>query len=282
MSSSVRRAVIGFLASQPIIVGVAAKYYRETHRPKLPKTPLAPLVGKVVLVTGGTSGIGEAAVASLGKLGADLICVGRSEEQEYRVDLSDMKSVERLKSKLIEEDKRPDIILSCAAEIFTDPSTVSVDGYDATFATNALGLQSLLSGFEDRRPEKVVIVASKLERSGEVEPSILKESRGRKLNRREGDFNAVKNYGDTKLCNQLLATTLADRWHETKVLTVSPGMVDTGLWRNFPTWFQTLTYPVRAIALRSPEDAALGIVYAIAAEEMKNIQSGSFLVDGKV
>lgn len=59
-------------------------------------------------------------------------------------------------------------------------------------------------------------------------------------------------------------------------MTVSPGMVNTGL------WFQTLTSPVRSIALRTPEDAAQGIIYAIAAKESEEINTGSFLVDGRV
>ena len=63
---------------------------------------------------------------------------------------------------------------------------------------------------------------------------------------------------------------------------MSPGMVDTGLWRNFPSWFQTITKPVRAVALRTPEDAALGVIFALAAEDMEGVESGSFLVDGKV
>ena len=76
-------------------------------------------------------------------------------------------------------------------------------------------------------------------------------------------------YADTKLCNMLLAAALAERWRgkAVDVLAVTPGMVHTGLWRHFPQWYQALTYPVRALALRSADDAAQGVVFAAAAIE---------------
>ena len=75
---------------------------------------------------------------------------------------------------------------------------------------------------------------------------------------------------------------MADEHPNSKVLTVSPGMVNTGLWRNFPTWFQAVTYPIRRVALRTPDDAASGVVFACAAEEIEGVASGAFMVDGVV
>ena len=63
------------------------------------------------------------------------------------------------------------------------------------------------------------------------------------------------------------------------MLAVSPGMVHTGLWRNFPGWYRALTYPVRALALRSAEEAAEGIVFAVASDAAAGL-SGMYLSDG--
>lgn len=88
------------------------------------------------------------------------------------------------------------------------------------------------------------------------------------------------------------------------MLAVTPGMVHTSLWRHFPLWcvpttprpsyssplaliltipgpcrYQILTYPIRAVALRSAEDAAQGVVYAAAAVEADG-RSGAYLADG--
>jgi hypothetical protein len=64
-----------------------------------------------------------------------------------------MKSVERFTRAVKEKEGVPDVILSCAAEIYcgdpegTNPD-LSADGYDATFATNALVRRS-----EERKDE---------------------------------------------------------------------------------------------------------------------------------
>ena len=56
-------------------------------------------------------------------------------------------------------------------------------------------------------------------------------------------------------------------------------MVHTSLWRHFPAWYQALTYPVRAVALRSADEAAQGVVYASAAVQAEG-KSGAYLSDG--
>eukprot|EP00536_Pseudo-nitzschia_multiseries_P002616 jgi/Psemu1/301470/fgenesh1_kg.35_\ len=284
-AAAARRIGLAVLGLPPLLIIPAAAIYREKHRPNLPRHyTLQDLSGKTVVATGASSGIGKASVETLKELGANVVSGSRSEGNLDLADLSSVKTFARSIDKC-------DVVLACAAEIYTDnnnnkgKTTTSVDGFDKTFATNHIGLQALLTDLERRllKPDRVVIVGSKLERSGLVDPEIVRVENGTKLNDRpEEQCTPVKHYGDTKLCNQLLATVLAERWPETKVFTVSPGMVDTGLWRNFPSWFQMLTWPVRKVALRSPEDAALGVVYACASDEAGNEKSGTFFVDGRV
>ena len=274
-----RRAGLAAVGLPPVLLLSAAIFYRENHRPKLPEHySLQDLKGKTVVATGASSGIGKATVAKLRELGATIHSGSRS---EGNLDLSDLSSIQRFAQSI----DQCDLVLSCAAEVHTQKGETSVDGFDKTFATNHVGLQALLQEIEDRKlhPSRVVIVGSKLERQGLLDLEVVRDTGGTKLNRRpEKDFTAVKHYGDTKLCNQLLVTALAERWPTTKVFSVSPGMVDTGLWRNFPVWFRVATWPVRRLALRSPEDAALGVVYACASDEAETNASGSFFVDGKV
>lgn len=276
--TALRRIGLTVVGLPPLLALPAAAIYRENHRPKLPEHTLQDLHGKTVVATGASSGIGRAAVAKLRELGATVQSGSRS---EGNLDLADLASVKEF-AKSIENC---DVLLACAAAIYTTRGETSVDGFDKTFATNHIGLQALLGEIEKRqvKPSRVVIVASKLEQNGRVDPEIVRKQKGKKLNDRPDDeYTAVKHYADTKLCNQLLTTTLVERWPETKVFSVSPGMVDTGLWRNFPAWFQFLTWPIRKIGLRSCEDAALGIVYACASEEAGDEKSGTFFVDGSV
>lgn len=274
-----KRVGLAAVGLPPLLLLPAAALYRENHRPKLPEGySLQDLKGKTVVATGASSGIGKATVTKLQGLGATIHSGSRS---EGNLDLSDLSSVQRFAQSI----DQCDLVLSCAAEVHTQKGESSVDGFDKTFATNHIGLQALLQEIEDRqlRPSRVVIVGSKLERKGLVDLEVVRTTGAKMLNKRpEKEFTAVKHYGDTKLCNQLLATALAERWPETKVFSVSPGMVDTGLWRNFPVWFRVATWPVRRLALRTPEDAALGVVYACASEEAETKDSGSFFVDGRV
>ena len=117
--------------------------------------------------------------------------------RDNTLDVSDLQSVRNFAQTIT----KCDIVLACAAEI-TKEGKQSVDGFDATFATNQLGTQALLRELMPLAPERVVIVASKLERSGLVDPDVVLLSKGTRLNNREGNFSAVKHYGDTKLCNQ--------------------------------------------------------------------------------
>ena len=277
--TAARRIGLAIFGLPPLLVIPAGAIYRENHRPKLPEQyTLQDLNGKIVVATGASSGIGKAAVEQLKDLGATVISGSRS---EGNLDLADISTVE----KFVRSIEKCDVVLACAAEIYTDKGETSVDGFDKTFATNHVGLQALLTELEKRKskPGRVVIVGSKLERNGLVDPEIVRKEKGKKLNDRPDENNtAVKHYGDTKLCNQMLATVLVERWPDTKVFSVSPGMVDTGLWRNFPAWFQILTWPVRKVSLRTPKDAALGVVYACASEEAGKEKSGTFFVDGSV
>ena len=62
-------------------------------------------------------------------------------------------------------------------------------------------------------------------------------------------------------------------------LIVSPGMVDTGLWRHYPEWYQAVTFPFRKLYLRSPEEAAQGVVHCLVEPSMEH-RHGGFLYDG--
>lgn len=126
-----------------------------------------------------------------------------------------------------------------------------------------------------------MIVGSRLETRGVVEPEVVLRTRGAELSAGYATRDPMLRYADTKRCNALLATALAGRWQgqPIDVLTVTPGMVHTGLWRHFPQWYQAVTYPIRAVALRSADDAAQGVVFAAAALEADG-KSGAYLSDG--
>jgi len=227
------------------------------------------------------------------------------------LNLNDLSSVENF----AEEVKRRygevgvDLLISSAAEIHSEPMT-NCDNIDSMFCTNHLGMQQLITDiqpllFQKRKKmssqhndskeketsdARVVIVGSRLENKGKIDPTIIEQSQGRYLRpatEKEGPSwkDPMQHYADTKLANQLLVTELSRQWKEgydenkgsISIVSVSPGMVHTSLWRHFPLWYRYLTYPIRALALRDAEDAAEGVVFAATSP---TVESGTFLSDG--
>ena len=310
-----RRAAQGAAVGIPAAALAGSVWYRETHRPKLPPHQLRDLSGSTVVMTGATSGIGKAAAAKLASLGATVVLgcrdAGRGEAAKEEIvaaegieaervevlqlDLADVSSVRAFAREC--QRRHPNdlaVVVSAAAEIVYEPGRRNSTGADLAFATNHLGLQALVAELEPallrplpQKPDgeshhrRVVIVGSRLETRGSVDPEVLLETRGAALRPDYATAEPMIRYADTKRCNALLTTALAGRWREqaVDVLSVTPGMVHTGLWRHFPLWYQTLTYPIRAVALRSAADAAEGVVFAAAAVEADG-KSGAYLSDG--
>ena len=166
---------------------------------------------------------------------------------------------------------------------------------------------------------RIVIIGSRLETKGSTLLSIetLKTSNGsqlvgeattygRRLQQSTYEIpilSPMDRYAATKFSNMLLAQSLYDRWNSKttssssissasssassssspSIFVLTPGMVNTGLWRHFPTWYRILTYPLRAVALRSTEEAAMGVLYACTAMEAEDIpvaNSYVYLSDG--
>jgi len=240
-----------------------------------------------------------------------------SSVQVLPLDVSDGQSIQRFVDRVVEVYGEVDVVVAAAAEVLTEEGLTTEGGVDLGFATNHLGLQGVVCGLEaalrhagngegddGRRRPRVVIVGSRLEQRGEIDIDILTETKGASIRRAapaSGEnvavpppptpksasiFDPVNAYANTKHANMLLLTHLAERWKggagagpNVEVFAVTPGMVDTGLWRHFPLWYRTLTYPVRATALRTAEEAAEGVVYAATAKALDG-RSGAYLSDG--
>ena len=346
------RASAAIVLGIPAAVLTAGVFYHEKRKPVLPPATLRKdLAHATIVMTGATSGIGQATALQLATSGASFILgsrdAQRSEEttsnlleagatsvKTFELDISNMKSVQTFCDQVLAHTPNGiDVVVSAAAEIHTEPEGQRTkEGIDLSFATNHLGLHVLLQQLEpvllqqrhgnkqEQRRPRVVLVGSRLETKGSTLLSIpsLKTSHGQILvgdsvsygqrlikennasaNEEHSDattllslppiLSPMDRYAVTKFSNMLLAQSLSDRWRgrgstvSPKVLVVTPGMVNTGLWRHFPLWYRTLTWPLRTVALRTAEEAASGVVWAVAsveAEAMTVDNSYVYLSDG--
>ncbi len=110
--------------------------------------------GKLAVITGATSGIGYLTARKYASMGADLICVNRSEEKSEKLkleietefstncnyiiaDLSSLENIHRAASEL-NEIKTPIDVLIHNAGIYLTKREVTADGIEKTFAVHYL------------------------------------------------------------------------------------------------------------------------------------------------
>ena len=143
---------------------------------------MASMDGKVALVTGAASGIGQATAIGLARDGATVVLLvrnaarGDQAHQDVRAavpdaklgtlecDLSSQASIRAAARQFMEEHDRLDVLVN-AAGVFVKDKTLTVDGIELTFATNYLAYflltQELLPMLRESAPSRVVNVASK-------------------------------------------------------------------------------------------------------------------------
>lgn len=211
------------------------------------------LDGKFALVTGGTSGIGNAIAVGLAREGAAISLLARDPARgratigsiQSRVrgaavevipaDLASQASVRQAAAEFVAKHPRLDILV-CSAGVFHKVRSETVDGIEATFAVNYLShflLANLLSESLQRgAPSKVVFVASRYGGTRIDFDDLMVKRR---------KFTIMNSVPATKLAEVLLAQELAERWASSGVVVnaIHPGLVAHthllqevgGLWR---------------------------------------------------
>ena len=201
--------------------------------------------GKTVVVTGGNSGIGFETAAALAAMGARVLVTARNADKgraavaaitqrlhgEGRVqlvvfDLADLASVRQGAAEILEQAPRLDVLVNNAGLVLTERAE-TVDGFEATFATNHLGPFLLTNLLLDRiaasAPSRIVNVASTAHTAARkgIPFDDLQSAHG---------YRGMRVYGESKLANILFTLELARRFEGKGVTANSlhPGTVRTG------------------------------------------------------
>jgi NAD(P)-dependent dehydrogenase (short-subunit alcohol dehydrogenase family) len=141
------------------------------------------LAGRVVLVTGASSGIGRAVAAQVGRHGARVLLVSRSQDKleelrdqvaaaggqawTYPTDLSDMDAIDRMVGRVLEEHGRVDVLVNNAGRSIRRSLAQSLDrfhDFERTMRLNYFGavrlMLALVPGMRERRDGHVINISS--------------------------------------------------------------------------------------------------------------------------
>jgi retinol dehydrogenase 14 len=257
-----------------------------------------PMSGKICLVTGATSGIGEATALALARQGATVIGVGRDPGKCSRsaqricratgnpsvrfmlADLSVQSQLRDLARQFKSDYRRLDVLINNAGARFLSRQ-VSADGFEMTFALNHLGyfhLTNLLLGELKRSGRgRIVNVASDAHR---VCPGFNFEDL-------QGDrsYDGKTAYAQSKLAN-LMFTYQLHRLLEGTAVTANaadPGNVLTGFSRNngFVSWARHLMGSWSNGKLVGPAQGARTSIYLASSPEVEGI-SGNYFRNGEI
>jgi dehydrogenase/reductase SDR family member 12 len=226
-------------------VGIATRR-RLAHWSEPPR-----LDGKVIMVTGASSGIGRAVAVNAARLGADLLLVGRDDERlasthravmstrgggrvrHASVDLIDGGAVSSFAEGVLESESRLDALVHCAGAMYADYRTAA-DGTELTLASHVVApfrLSQLLSPLLFATRLSVMVTVS----SGGMYTQRFDLD---ELELTPANYRGVTAYARAKRAQVVLAHEWDRRWRHEGVASYAmhPGWVATpGLASSLPT-----------------------------------------------
>jgi NAD(P)-dependent dehydrogenase (short-subunit alcohol dehydrogenase family) len=245
--------------------------------------------GKVVVITGATSGIGQVAAEELARMGARLVLVARDKTRGeaalarlrhagpstghciHYADLSRLSEMKRVAAEISAAQPRIDVLINNAGALF-GKRQLTVDGLELTFATNHMAYFVLTEGLRQRlwtsAPARVINTASDAHRGNKLDLNDLQSA---------NNYSGFKVYGRSKLCNILHARELARRWAGSGVTANSlhPGFVATRFGDESGGVLSLGVRMAKTFAI-SPEKGAETIIYLASSDEVAKISSSYF------
>jgi retinol dehydrogenase 12 len=262
---------------------------------------LPDMKGRVVVITGATSGIGQVAAENLAGMGARIVQVARDRGRGeaamkrlggrvpdvthsiYYADLSRLSEMKRVASEIAKAEPRIDVLINNAGAMFGSRQ-LTEDGLELTFALNHMAYFVLTQGLKERllasAPARVVNTASDAHATATLDLNDLQSAeayRGNFLETLRYGGPGFKVYGRSKLCNILFTRELARRLAGTGVTAncLHPGFVAT---RFGDQTGGLISFGIR-IAKRfalSPQQGAETVTYLASSPEVASVTGEYF------
>jgi NAD(P)-dependent dehydrogenase (short-subunit alcohol dehydrogenase family) len=246
--------------------------------------------GKVVVITGATSGIGRIAAEAMAAQGARIVLVARDPSRAERTlerlravgpqvahqahiaDLSSLGDTRQVGEKIAAQEPRIDVLINNAGNIHARRA-LTADGLERTFALNHMAYLVLTHVLRERllaaSPARIVNTASDAHRGNSLDFDDLQM---------EKSYRALTAYGRSKLANILFTRELARRLAGTGVTAncLHPGFVATGLGQRGTGFFGAMVRLAMVFA-GNPERGAKTIVHLAASPDVATATGGYYV-----
>ncbi len=246
--------------------------------------------GKICLITGATSGVGEETAKGLAQMGATVVMIARNADKLAKVkseliaetnnehidtiqaDLSVQSEVHKAAQEFLARYENLHVLINNAGGVFSK-RTLTADGFEYTFALNHLGYflltNLLLDTLKKSAPARIVNVSSMAHASaGKFDFSDLT---------REKSYNPFAVYSQSKLANALFTYELARRLEGTNVTAncLHPGFVNTGFGKNNNALYNAGLFLMQPIMI-SPQKGAETSIYLASSPEVEGVTGKYF------
>lgn len=251
------------------------------------------MTGKVVVITGGTAGIGKATAVGLAARGARVAItgrdLGRAEEaaadirratanpdvRAFGADLSIQFEVRRLASEVLDTYPRLDVLVNNVGGFWATRHVTS-DGLEHTFALNHLTAflltHLLLDRLKASAPARVVTVASNAQSMGRIDFDDLQAERR---------YSGQAAYNQSKLASVMFTYELTRRLAGTGVTAnvLHPGVVNSGFGAEDPSKIFKLLVPLWRPFMKTPLQGAATSIHLASSPEVESV-TGQYFENG--
>ena len=287
-----------FTGAAAALAGLGLYKYFTSQQDALPAeiwttANIPDLTGKVIIVTGGNSGIGFEAAKEFARKGAKTVLACRSMEKArvaldqiqseipdaqveiMHLDLASLESVRKFADQFNAQYDRLDVLLNNAG-IMMVPYGVTEDGFEQQFGTNHFGhfaLTGLLIDLLTQTPDsRVVNISSNGHRFGSMDFENLMFANGQ-------EYSPIGAYGRSKLANLLFTYELQRRLDASGASTIAtaahPGISESNLAGHlFERWHLEFLMPLMGLFLQS---AAMGALPSLRAAVDPNLSGGAYV-----
>jgi NAD(P)-dependent dehydrogenase (short-subunit alcohol dehydrogenase family) len=238
------------------------------------------MTGRVVVVTGASSGIGAATARALAGAGAKVVLAVRDPAKGERVaatitgdtmvrvlDLENLASVRAFAAAWTGDI---DMLINNAGVMLV-PEARTADGFERQIGTNHLGHFALTNLLLPHITDRIVTVSSNAHARGRLDLD--------DLNWQTRPYRTSQAYSDSKLANLLFTFELQRRLSASgstvRALAVHPGMVRTNLFGHRPVQAAIIGFVGRFV-MQDPEHGARTTLFAAT----QDVPGGSFVEPG--